>query len=43
METENAFFRALERTRGYRVRGRVLELMDDMGRVSARLEEGNLR
>jgi len=43
METENAFFRALERTRGYRVRGRVLELTDDMGRVAARLEEGNLR
>lgn len=43
METESAFFRALERTRGYRIQNRALVLTDDMGRALARLEEGNLR
>jgi putative lipoprotein len=43
METENAFFRALERTRGYRIQNRTLVLTDDMGRTLARLEEGTLR
>src|SRR5205823_93199 len=32
METETAFFRGLERTRQFRIRGRTLDLMDDMGR-----------
>jgi putative lipoprotein len=43
LEIETAFFRALERTRHYRVSGRTLELMDAAGNVLARLEEGNLR
>ena len=37
METETAFFRALERTRGYRIHDRTLTLTDDMGRVLALL------
>ncbi len=43
METENAFFHALERTRGYRLHDRTLSLTDDMGRVLVRLEQRNLR
>ncbi len=43
MDTENAFLRALERTRQYRVRGRILDLIDDRGQTLARLEERNLR
>ena len=43
MDTENAFLRALERTRRYRVLGRTLDLIDDRGQVLARLEERNLR
>ena len=43
MATESAFLRALNDTRRYRVRGRVLELLDARGRLLARLEERNLR
>lgn len=43
METETAFLRALGETRSYRVRGRTLDLLDDRGRLLARLEERNLR
>jgi len=43
METETAFFRALNQTRRYRIIGRTLQLMDDLGRPLAQLEEGNLR
>jgi len=43
MDTETAFLRALEGTRRYRVLGRVLELLDDRGRLLVRLEERNLR
>jgi len=43
MDMENAFLRALERTREYRVRGRSLELLDENGRLLAQLEERNLR
>jgi heat shock protein HslJ len=39
MDTEQAFLRALVRTRQYRVQGRTLELMDDRGEVLAQLEE----
>jgi putative lipoprotein len=39
MDTERAFLRALDRTRTYRVLGRVLELYDDTGSLLARLEE----
>jgi putative lipoprotein len=42
METESAFIRALDRTRSYRVRGRVLELRDGRSHLLARLEERNL-
>jgi putative lipoprotein len=40
--TETAFLRALGATWRYRVRGRILELMDERGRSLARLEERNL-
>jgi len=40
---ERAFLRALGQTRRYRVSGRMLELLDDRGRLLARLEERNLR
>jgi len=43
MDTETAYFRALERTRLFRIRGRTLDLMDDTGKVLVRLEERNLR
>jgi len=43
MDTETAFFRALNQTRRYRIIGRSLQLMDDLGRPLAQLEEGNLR
>jgi putative lipoprotein len=43
METETAFLRALNQTRRYRIIGRSLQLMDDLGRSLAQLEEGNLR
>jgi len=44
LDTENAFLRALERTRRYRLRGpRSLELLDENDRVLARLEERSLR
>lgn len=43
MWVEDAFLRALDETRRYRIRGRVLELLDGGGRVLARLEERNLR
>jgi copper homeostasis protein (lipoprotein) len=43
LDIETAFFRALDRTRRYHVSGRTLELMDDSGRLLARLEERNLR
>jgi heat shock protein HslJ len=43
MDTEDAFFRALDETRRYRVKGRVLELLDGNGKVLAELEERNLR
>jgi copper homeostasis protein (lipoprotein) len=42
METETTFFRALDRTRRYRVRGRTLELLDDRDQVLVQLEERNL-
>jgi copper homeostasis protein (lipoprotein) len=42
-DTETAFFRALGDTRRYRVLSRVLELLDDGGRLLVRLEERNLR
>ena len=38
MAFEAAFFKALEATRSYRVSGDALELLDDQGRVLARLE-----
>lgn len=38
METETAFQQALEATRGYRVLGSVLDLLDADGRVLARLQ-----
>ncbi|HYQ89328.1 MAG TPA: META domain-containing protein [Candidatus Binatia bacterium] len=43
IETETAFLRALNQTRRYRIIGRTLQLMDDLGRPLAQLEEGNLR
>jgi putative lipoprotein len=43
METETAFVRALNATRRYRIIGRTLDLMDDLGRPLAQLEEGSLR
>ena len=43
MDTETAFLRALNDTRRYRIIGRTLQLMDDLGRPLAQLEEGNLR
>ena len=44
LDTENAFLRALEETRRYRLRApRTLELLDQDGRVLARLEERSLR
>jgi putative lipoprotein len=43
MEIETAFLRALNATRRYRIVGRRLELMNDLGRPLAELEEGNLR
>jgi putative lipoprotein len=43
MDTETAFLRALNQTRRYRIIGRTLELMDDLGRPLAQLDEGNLR
>jgi putative lipoprotein len=43
MDTETAFLRALRETRGYRVRGRILELKDDRGLFLVRLEERNVR
>lgn len=43
MDTETAFFRELENTRRYRILGRILELVDDNGRLLVRLEERNLR
>jgi len=44
LDTENAFLRALEGTRRYRLRDpRSLELLDASGRVLARLEERNPR
>jgi putative lipoprotein len=43
MKTETAFLIALEDTRHYRIRGRVLELLNDAGRTLARLEEHNLK
>ena len=42
MKTESAFLQALDKTRRYRVTGRLLELMDDRKRVLVRLEERNL-
>lgn len=39
LETEAALLRALEATRGFRVLGRTLELVDAGGRVLVRLEE----
>jgi putative lipoprotein len=42
MTTEHAFLRALRATRRYRLRGRVLELLDDRGKFLVRLEERNL-
>jgi putative lipoprotein len=41
MDTERAFLRALERTRQYRIRGRMLDLMDDRGEILTQLEERN--
>ncbi len=41
MDTETAFLRALQATRGYRIRGRILELKDDRGMFLVRLEERN--
>lgn len=43
MQTESAFFGALERTRRYHVAGRRLELMDGNGGSLATLEERDLR
>jgi heat shock protein HslJ len=43
MDTENAFLKALDATRHYRVEGRTLELLDERGKVLALLEERNLR
>ena len=43
MDTETAFLRALNQTRRYRIIGRTLQLMDDLGRPLAQLDEGNLR
>ena len=43
MEIETEFLRALENTRRYRIVGRVLELVDEHGRLLAQLEERNLR
>jgi heat shock protein HslJ len=43
MDIETAFPQALNETRCYRALGRILELMDDRGRVLVRLEERNLR
>jgi len=43
MDTETAFLRALNQTRRYRIIGRSLQLMDDLGRPLAQLDEGNLR
>ena len=42
LDTERAFLRALQRTRRYRIQGRLLDLMDDRGEVLAQLEERNL-
>jgi copper homeostasis protein (lipoprotein) len=42
MEGETAFLRALADTRRYRIRGRMLELLDDRGRLLAELEERSL-
>jgi putative lipoprotein len=43
MDSETAFLRALNETRRYRIIGRTLQLMDDLGRPLAQLEEGNRR
>jgi copper homeostasis protein (lipoprotein) len=43
LEIEAAFFRALDRTRRYRISGRTLELIDGGGKLLARLEERNPR
>ena len=42
MDLETAFLRALEETRRFRASGRILELLDERGRLLARLEERNL-
>jgi copper homeostasis protein (lipoprotein) len=42
MDTEAAFLAALGATRRYREFGRILELLDDRGRLLVRLEERNL-
>jgi heat shock protein HslJ len=42
-DTEAAFLAALGATRRYRVFGRLLELLDDHGRLLVRLEERNLK
>jgi copper homeostasis protein (lipoprotein) len=43
MDTETRFLRALNDTRRYRILGRLMVLLDDRGRLLARLEERNLR
>ncbi len=41
-EMETAFLRVLDRTRAFRIHGRSLDLLDDVGRALAQLEERNL-
>lgn len=43
MDTETRFLSALDNTRRYRILGRLLVLLDERGRLLARLEERNLR
>ena len=43
MDMEAAFLRALNGTRRYRIRGRILELMDGDGKPLVGLEERNLK
>lgn len=42
MEDESAFLRALRETRRYRLKGRILDLLDERGKRLVRLEEANL-
>jgi copper homeostasis protein (lipoprotein) len=42
MDTETRFLQVLQATRGYRVSGRTLELLDEAGHRLAQLEERNL-